>query len=312
MTVMISASSAAGLFTAATGHILRQGRLAGPRGMATREVLGVQLHLTDPRRRLIHLPPSRLLNAAFAVAEAMWIISGSDDPWIFDFNRALVRYADGGVLRGAYGPRLRRWHGIDQLDRARLQLHSDPDSRRAVVQLFDPARDLDGGSDVPCTLGYRFFLRDGRLNMHTSMRSNDLWLGLPYDIFTATLIQELMAGWLGVELGDYRHSVDSLHLYAEHFDQAALVPEHAESEPMAPIAVAWPRLDATLAATIHGDIADLPTGSLWADFANAMGCYRQFRAGERDSGRAMAEQVGGPLGVSLRAWLEHLTPVVTA
>ncbi|GAA1393450.1 thymidylate synthase [Catellatospora coxensis] len=312
MTAMFSASSAAGLFTAANSHILRHGRLAGPRGMVTREILGAQLRLTDPRRRLIHLPPARMLNAAFAVAEAMWIISGSDEPWIFEFNRTLERYADGGVLRGAYGPRMRRWHGVDQLDRSRLQLHSDPDSRRAVVQLFDPARDLSGGSDIPCTLGYRFFLRDGRLNMHTTMRSNDLWLGLPYDIFTATLIQELMAGWLGVELGDYVHSVDSLHLYAEHFEQATLVPAEAEAQPMAPISTPWPRLDAILAATISGDVQALPAGSLWVDFANTMSCYRAFRAGDRDGGRATAAQVGGPLGQSLRAWLEHLTPVVPA
>ncbi len=49
--------------------------------------------------------------------------------------------------------------------------------------------------------------------MHTTMRSQDLWLGFPYDIFTATLIQELLAGWLEVGVGEYHHHVDSLHLY---------------------------------------------------------------------------------------------------
>ncbi len=52
--------------------------------------------------------------------------------------------------------------------------------------------------------GYRFFLRDGRLHMHTTMRSQDVWLGFCYDIFTATMLQELLAGWLGAELGSYR------------------------------------------------------------------------------------------------------------
>jgi hypothetical protein len=53
---------------------------------------------------------------------------------------------------------------------------------------------------VPCTLGYRSFVRDGRLHMYTTMRSQHLWLGLPYDIFATTLLQELLAGWLGVEM----------------------------------------------------------------------------------------------------------------
>jgi len=311
VSIVLRSSSAAGLFTAAAAHVLATGTQANPRGMATCEVLGVHLQLSDPRRRLIHLPPVRLLNPAFAVAEAMWIISGSDASWIFDFNKRLERYADGGVLRGAYGPRLRRWHGVDQLDRARHQLLADPSSRRAVVQLFDPVRDLAGGSDIPCTLGYRFFLRDGRLDMHTTMRSNDLWLGFPYDVFTATVIQELVAGWLGVALGEYRHSVDSLHLYAEHIDQAALLPADVDSEVMPPLAVAWEDLDDVLTAVIRGGLTEL-AGTDWADFAYVMAAYRAFRAGDRAGGRALAQQVGGVLGTSLWAWLERLTPAVAA
>nr|MDT0667791.1 thymidylate synthase [Micromonospora sp. DSM 115978] len=115
--------------------------------------MGAHLRLTDPRRRFVDLHPARVLNPAFAVAEAVWILSGSDDPWIYDFNRALLGYADDGVLRGAYGPRLRRWHGaVDQLDEVRRQLADDPDSRRAVVTLYDPQRDHAGHRDVPCTL----------------------------------------------------------------------------------------------------------------------------------------------------------------
>jgi hypothetical protein len=130
--------------------------------------------------------------AAFAAAEAIWILSGSDAPWIYQYNKRLADYADDGRLMGAYGPRLRRWHGTtDQLALARTLLASDPDTRRAVIQLYAPEIDAHGHKDVPCTLGYRFFLRDGLLHMHTTMRSQDLWLGFCYDIFTATILQEL-------------------------------------------------------------------------------------------------------------------------
>jgi thymidylate synthase len=204
--LVLSAGSPASCSRTPAGPCWPRGRPAAPRQMATLEVLGASLCLTDPRRRLVDVPPVRVLNPAFAAAEAMWILSGSDDPWICQYNRRLAEYADEGRLMGAYGPRLRRWHGmIDQLAQVRALLAGDRDSRRAVIQLFDPATDFRGYKDVPCTLGYRFFLRDGWLHMHTTMRSQDLWLGFCYDIFTATLLQELLAGWLGAGLGEYRH-----------------------------------------------------------------------------------------------------------
>lgn len=95
--------------------------------MPTTEVLGAHLCLTNPRSRLVDLPPARVINPAFAVAETLWILSGSDDPWIFQYNRALTRYTDDGGLQGVYGPRMRRWRGrIDQLDQVRRLLDRDP------------------------------------------------------------------------------------------------------------------------------------------------------------------------------------------
>lgn len=297
------------LFTAASKKVMAFGTLAAPRGMATNEVLGAQLELTDPRGRLVHAPPARVLNPAFAVAEAMWIISGSDDPWIFDFNRSLSQYADNGKLQGAYGPRLRRWRGsVDQLDIVRRQLLEDPDSRRAVVQLFDPASDHAGSRDVPCTLGYRFFIRDGRLHMHTTMRSNDLWLGFPYDIFTATVLQELLAGWLGVSLGDYRHSVDSLHLYEQHWAAAGGLPVLSESRPMEPLAVPWDELPSLISQVVAGNVAAV-ADTPWAALASVLDSYRHWRDGDRHRARDLAEGTSGVLGTALLAWYDHLAAV---
>jgi thymidylate synthase len=157
MTVMLTAGSASELFVQACRAVLAMGQPVAPHGMSTIEVLGASLTLTDPRRRLVDVPPVRMINPAFAAAEAAWILSGSDSPWIFRFNERLAEYADDGRLMGAYGPRLRRWHGrIDQLAQARNLLAADPATRRAVIQLFDPEADAQGHKDVPCTLGYRF------------------------------------------------------------------------------------------------------------------------------------------------------------
>lgn len=254
--ITLTSDSANELFTAACHAVIRDGVPVSPRGMATAEVLGAHLCLTDPRRRLVDLPPGRVINPAFAVAETLWILSGSDDPWIFQYNRALTRYTDDGRLQGAYGPRMRRWHGrIDQLDQVRRVLTRDPDSRQAVIQLFDPDRDTRGNRDVPCTLNYRFFLRSGRLHMHTTMRSQDLWLGFPYDIFATTVLHELLAGWLGVDLGHYHHFVDSLHLYDKHRNAAAnLAVDPQPSVPMPPIGTQWDSLSELLSDVVAGRV----------------------------------------------------------
>jgi thymidylate synthase len=68
-------------------------------------------------------------------------------------------------------------------------------------------------ADVPCCTTLQFLLRDGRLNLITYMRSNDIFTGFGYDIFFFTMLQELLACELEVALGWYQHVVGSLHLY---------------------------------------------------------------------------------------------------
>jgi len=212
--------------------------------------------------------PARVINPAFAVAETVWILSGSDAPWIFDYNARLRRYADDGVLRGAYGPRLRRWAGgVDQLDRVTELLRADPDSRRAVIQLYDPSRDAAGHSDVPCTLGFCFYLRQGRLHMLTSMRSQDAWTGLPYDLFCFTTVHELVAGWLGAGLGEYRHHVGSLHVYEADLEPASALTGLPASVAMPALATPRRGFDELLDRVERGDGTGHPG---WDALADAM------------------------------------------
>lgn len=311
--ITLTGDSANELFVAACQAVRRDGVTVSPRGMETTEVLGAHLCLTNPRSRFVDLPPARVLNPAFAVAETLWILSGSDDPWIFQYNRALTRYADDGRLQGAYGPRMRRWRGrIDQLDQVRRLLARDPDSRQGVIQLFDPEHDTRGHRDVPCTLGYRFFVRGGRLHMHTTMRSQDLWLGFPYDIFAATLLQELLAGWLGVGLGEYHHHIDSLHLYEKHAQTVASLPaEPMASSPMPSIGVEWDHLSGLLSDVIAG-CAPLNAGEMWTAFAAVMASYRAWTENDREQARANAAATPGELGRALERWYDHLTTMTPA
>jgi thymidylate synthase len=300
----LTATSMAELFSGAV-RLAKTGEKVSPRGMATREIRDVHLLLTEPRARLLHAPPTRLVNPAFAVAETVWHLSGSDDSWIFDYNARLRQYADGGVLLGAYGPRMRNWAGkVDQLARAVEILKEDPDSRRALIQLYDPARDSAGHKDVPCTLGFRFHLRHGRLHMATMMRGQDVWIGMPYDVFFYTVLHELVAGWLDAELGEFHLYVGSLHIYDTHIEQAELLTSLTASPVMPELRTPWAGFDALLARVQ----AHAVTGHIgWDAMAETMRSYRLWKGGEREQALRVADNIRGPLGPALTSWYGELT-----
>jgi thymidylate synthase len=96
------------------------------------------------------------------------------------------------------------------------KLRDDPDTRQAVITLWDPALDRHDPQpkrDYPCTVMLHFMIRGGKLTLRVHMRSNDVWLGLPYDVFQFTQLQLTLARALGIEAGDYVHQASSLHLY---------------------------------------------------------------------------------------------------
>ncbi|MEU2868642.1 thymidylate synthase [Streptomyces olivoreticuli] len=300
----LTADSIAELFVGAV-TLAKNGDKISPRGMATREVLNVTMQLTQPRARLLWAPPARIINPAFAVAETVWYLSGTDAPWVYEFNGRLRQYADDGVLKGAYGPRMRNWAGrVDQLRRVVEILKDDPDSRRALIQLYDPARDAAGHKDVPCTLGFRFHLRAGRLHMTTSMRGQDVWIGMPYDLFFYTTLHELVAGWLGAGLGEYHHQVGSLHIYERDLDQTDGLTDVNASEIMPDLTTPWDGFDKLLDRVEAGDETGHPA---WDDMATTMRSYRLWKSGARQEARHTATTVSGPLGEALAFWYCELT-----
>lgn len=190
----------------------KNGYETSPREMPIREELGVFLLLHNPRSRVL-CNSARELPMHFAIGEWLWTITGRDDlSFIQYYASRYDRFSDDGVsLNGAYGPRIKMsWEKIISL------LRTDGDSRRAVIPIYSP-RDVGVDSkDIPCTTTLQFFIRNGKLDMIITMRSNDIYLGLPFDVFNFTMIQELLACQLGVELGSYRHFVGSFHYYCQY------------------------------------------------------------------------------------------------
>lgn len=193
--------------------LLARGNRIEPTKGPAREIYGVLLKLSAPRLRLSRTESRGMVFSC--LGELLWILAGSNaldfvEHYISGYTKSSD---DGKTIHGAYGPRMFGRRPNDQLARVISSLKNKPDSRQAVVQLFDRRDMLEYHSDIPCTCTLQFVIRDQRLHMLTSMRSNDAWLGLPHDVFAFTMIQELVARSLGVELGEYRHSVGSLHLY---------------------------------------------------------------------------------------------------
>ena len=180
-----------------------------------RELIGVNIRLNNPLARLSHTEGKGKIFSA--VGELLWYLAGTDKLRFIEYY--LQHYGndnsdDGKTVHGAYGPRLFNAHGrINQVDNVLKLLDAKPQSRRAVIQLFD-ASDIDGiFKEIPCTCTLQFLNRENKLDLVVTMRSNDAFLGFSHDIFAFTMLQEIFARSLGVELGRYHHFVGSLHLY---------------------------------------------------------------------------------------------------
>ena len=191
----------------------------------TSELLHVALSIARPTERWV---VSRIpaLNPGFALAEVVWIVAGREDSkFVNAFYPGLSKWqGTGQTYHGAYGHRLRRRFGVDQLEGAYLALKENPDSRQIVLQLWDATADLPHergkarSPDVPCNVMSLLKIRDGFLEWMQIIRSNDVWRGLPHNIVQFTSLQEIMAGWLGCKVGTYNQISDSLHVYVDKED----------------------------------------------------------------------------------------------
>jgi thymidylate synthase len=198
----------------------RNGTLQDSRAGLTHEILHAAITVSDPRQRWVvsRLPP---MNPAFAIAEVIWIMCGRNDARFLTFwNTQLPKFAgDSTILHGAYGYRLRQHFGFDQLSRAYQALKHNPDSRQVILQIWDGSIDFPDetgkaqSSDIPCNVSSLLKIRNGKLEWTQVIRSNDLFLGLPHNLVQFTCLQEILAGWLNVEVGSYNQISDSLHVY---------------------------------------------------------------------------------------------------
>lgn len=200
---------------------------------AIHELLDVELVLNDPRKSVLSLP-IRNMSRRYAAGELLCYIRGTNRKEDFAFySKTWNKLANpDDTINSAYGYRMfkQRFDGEteNRFHYALTQLLENPETKNAIVMLRDDTDiDPDHQKDRCCTLCLCFNIRDGKLNCRTIMRSQDLWLGLPYDVFCFTRLMQIMLYQYNtncedgkeVELGTYTHQVLNLHLYERDWEK---------------------------------------------------------------------------------------------
>lgn len=297
----------------------------------TLELLHVSFDIADCRQRWV---TSRFpaMNPAFALAEVVWILSGSNDAeFVNIWNPSLPRFCGPGLTyHGAYGYRLRRHRGLDQLQRAYEAFTANPETRQVVLQIWDSAMDLpneDGSPvdpDIPCNVASLLKVRDGRLEWMQVMRSNDLALGAPHNFVQFTSIQEVLSGWIGVTPGRYTHVTDSLQIYIKDEADLARVERHEPSPNTDRLDLDKPEFDRVFAETHHRartmiavdtaselqeltQVPSLPEG--YANILRVMAADLARRHGWLDVAFELRQECSNPVLVkALDGWFARIIP----
>lgn len=228
-------------FVAILKQLLSDGQPRAPRELDTFELTPFAFTLTEPRRRYVSIPERRW-SIAYAVGELAWHLRASESTDEIAFYAPRWRkITQGSIVSGSsYGAKifLSEEGRVSQWDQVLTLLRHDPASRRAVLYVSQASTAiLNRDADIACALSVQFLVRDGRLDAICTMRSNDAVLGMPYDVFLFTMLQEMAAKELGYEIGQYHHQAGSMHLYAYDvvLAQRVISSRATIAEPMAPM-----------------------------------------------------------------------------
>lgn len=186
-----------------------RGEPTSPRGQGTRELLNFTVTV-ESAAEAHTLATQRRLNLDIHAVEHCHMVGGfSSLPQLDEAGKGrFARYANDGRLLGAYGPRI-----YNQLPLVVRKLREDPDTRQAVITVWNGSEHQVQSGDVPCTQSFQFLIRGGKLHLRVVMRSSDVYLGVPYDWLNFSRFQLEVANILDLEPGSFTHTAGSMHLY---------------------------------------------------------------------------------------------------
>lgn len=172
---------------------------------------------------------TKKLHLKSIIHELLWFLMGeSNIKYLQDHGvRIWNEWADEtGDLGPVYGYQWRSWRAadsssIDQISDVINQIKQEPDSRRMIVSAWNVGEIKDMALP-PCHLLFQFYVADGRLSCQLYQRSADVFLGVPFNIASYSLLTMMVAQVCNLQPGDFVHTLGDVHLYRNHIDQAEL------------------------------------------------------------------------------------------
>lgn len=222
-------------------HVMENGTDKGDRtGTGTRSVFGYQMRFN--LQEGFPLVTTKKVHLKSIIHELLWFVSGDTNIKYLQDNGVKIwnEWAtESGDLGPVYGKQWRSWAApngetIDQISEVVEKIKKSPNSRRLIVSAWNPAdlpdesisprENAENGKMAlaPCHTFFQFYVVNGRLSCQLYQRSCDVFLGLPFNIPSYTLLVYMMAQQCGLEPGDFIWVGGDVHIYKNHFEQVAL------------------------------------------------------------------------------------------
>jgi thymidylate synthase len=211
-------------------HVMTHGVVKGDRtGTGTRSVFGHQMRF-DLNQGFPLITTKKVHWKSIAL-ELLWFLQGSSNVrWLQERGvKIWDEWADkNGDLGPVYGVQWRSWpksdgsgETIDQIAKVIESIQSNPNSRRHIVSAWNPA-EVDNMALPPCHALFQFYVAEGKLSCQLYQRSADIFLGVPFNIASYSLLTHMVAQQCGLAVGDFIWTGGDCHLYNNHMEQAQL------------------------------------------------------------------------------------------
>lgn len=207
-------------------HVLENGTFKEDRtGTGTKSVFGHQMRFDLSEG--FPLVTTKKLHLRSIIHELLWFLQGDTNIRYLKENGVKIwdEWADeNGELGPVYGHQWRSWptadgRTIDQISNLVHQIKTNPDSRRLIVSAWNVA-DIGKMALPPCHCLFQFYVADGKLSCQLYQRSADIFLGVPFNIASYSLLTLMLAQVCSLKPGEFIHTFGDAHLYSNHFEQA--------------------------------------------------------------------------------------------
>ena len=209
-------------------HVIDEGVKKEDRtGTGTISVFGYQMRFN--LQKGFPLVTTKTLHIPSIVHELLWFLSGNTNINYLNENKVSIwnEWADeNGELGPVYGSQWRSWplpdgKKFDQINDLINRIKSDPNSRRHLVSAWNVSL-LDKMALPPCHCLFQFYVADNKISCQLYQRSADIFLGVPFNIASYSLLLHLIAEQTGYEVGEFIWTGGDCHLYLNHIDQAKI------------------------------------------------------------------------------------------